>query len=264
MNSLFYDPQEFVNTLADNYDTPLFIAGIDVADNNELSEFIQNYAPQVNCRIALIDCNSQCFNGCNLRFYEFLIAYRGANFNITVPSLQEYKTSVYDAIKHLEGREIVAADNEDFDSYLILDQNELEAIKNLPNGWTNGTLEKYCGVKIETGRQFKRLAWAVATHLEDDYIAIHPTEQRPLTNGEMQFLQFDEHIEWLQLQEQLFLDSHWLDEDWQSSYKNGQWIGENVNGAWLKRFDINDYHPLWCKQYDAKLVPNYFQMRFHK
>lgn len=262
MNNLFYDPQELVNTLADSFDAPLFIAAIDVCDNEELSTFIQDYAPQVNCRVALIDCNSQCFNGCNLRFYEFLIAYRGANFNISVPTLQEYKVSVYDAIKHLEGRTITASDDGDFDSYLVLTADELEAIKNLPNGWTSSTLEKYCGVKTE--RQFKRLAWAVTTHLEDDYIAIHPTEQRPLTNGEMQFLQFDEHLEWLALQEQLFLDNHWLDEDWESSYKNEQWVGKNTNGAFLKQFDINDYRPLWCKSYDAKLVPNYFQMKFYK
>lgn len=255
---LLFDVKEFYETLA---------AGVPIAIYS--GELNTNDLPD-NYRIAEISANSQCFNGCNLRFYNFLVAYRGANFNIQPPELAEYKVSVYDAIGHLQERELVYSNDANdggFDTCLTITQWELDnIIQYLPNGWSTDTILRYHDLlELQLPiREFKRLTWSVAAYLPDGTIGIHPTLNRPLSNGELQFINYDTHLEWLGQQVDLFRANHWGEQDWESKYhaETKQWIGETVAGKYCKRFDLNHYHPMFCPPHDAETkqwLPNYWR-----
>lgn len=258
MTTVYFDPQEFCDTLAASIPIAIYFGELSANDLQLSAQDGYGY------RIAEISANSQCFGGCNLRFYDFLVAYRGANFNIVPPVIDEYKVSVYDAISSLQDRELIYSDDGGFDSCPPITEWELtNIIEVLPNGWSTGTLLRYHNMQYNL-REFKRVSWAVATSLPYDTIPIHPTLNRPLSNGETQFINFDTSLDWLGQQIDLFLANHWGDQDWESKYhvQTKQWIGCNTAGKYCKQFDINQYHPMFCYPHDAVLTPSYMKADF--
>jgi len=219
-------------------------------------------AEQFGYRVAWIYAISPNFAGCNLHSYNYLVAYKGANFNIAPPQMNETLTSVYDAIGELRDRPIAENDGE-FDSHLPLNWAELELITNMPNGWSTESMYHYFGNRLpprEYVRDFRRITWSVGSVHCDTTIPIHPIENRALTNGEWQWLLCDTSNEWVQRQIDLFLLDHWKQQDWQSRYcgQVRNWLGKNVPGIFCKEFDITEYKPMFHKAYcDSLRLHNY-------
>lgn len=233
----------------------------------------EEYCKDSHYRIASIWATSDCFGGARLQFYNWLVAYEppsygGANFNIAPPAKREYKQSVYDAIRELCGRpndkwELRGDEDntQEFDTWLAdITADEMHVIELTANGWSTADTIKYSANPLpELERKFRRLSWQVCAQFNDDEIPIHPTENRPLTNGELSLLNYDTSTEWIEQQIELYYLDHWGMADWQSRYCSvrKQWLGGDMTGQFCKEFDLSEYAPLWCKPYDTAKLGNY-------
>lgn len=226
--------------------TPIVVIETPEIHRNPDYNLLVQHAESCGYRIATIEATSEAFNGANLTFYNFLVAYRGANFNIVPPKLAPYRVSVWDALKELHGRQVVCSDNGEFDSYPPIAPHEWEnLIQYLPCGWSTCDFLLYHQLPQGDYRSFKRLGWRCGTWLSEGTLPIHPEENRALTSGELQFLCYDSHVEWIEQLVALFNKDHWKSQDWQSRYDIGceQWLGKNVPGQFHKHFNLHCYRP---------------------
>lgn len=169
----------------------------------------------------------------------------------------------------------------DQDTYCDLTPDEKLCVPNVPNGWDANGLGRYaphllppkwqdvwknrCSDMPFSMHGVRRVNWLAAfpTIHSGATRCIHPSLDRPLTVGELSAImgwpdiprgpapikQIAKGIvpavgEWLAEQAKLYLDDHWGDEDWQSSYchREGEWIGGDANGAVEKVFDMTKYY----------------------
>lgn len=173
------------------------------------------------------------------------------------------------------------ANGYDFDSYGKLTQNEWAVVPHLPNGWCLNRFGSYathllpdeykttwkwrtsempfsmhCIMRLNWLRPFPTLYSSAGRR-------IHPEFDRPVTIGELATVMgWEGHIpkganpvgqiakgvcpsagEWLAQQAELYLDDHWGNEDWESSYddKKCEWVGGDCNGATEKVFNLTRY-----------------------
>lgn len=171
-------------------------------------EAIRAYAVASDARIAYLQLNMRTFNS---PFWEwdrmYMFVYSGGAFNVRLPQLQRYLTTVYDCIGQLTAHE---SENE-------LTADEATAARYLPNGWNTEHLADYCPAAYtrlsSPIRPLWRASWlAGCKQSAIGYTVLHPAQQRPLSAAEWGQLEQSTLDGWLEQQRQLFAQG-WAEYD---------------------------------------------------
>lgn len=170
----------------------------------------------------------------------------------------------------------------DENTYMKLTDNEKAVLPKLPNGWGLNTLAKYAcedlPPEFQTTWKFRSSNMPFSMHciyrtnwmrpaptIHSSAVRfIHPTLNRPLTVGEIARVMGWPEIprgpspvaqiakgvcpevgEWLARQAELYLNDHWGNDDYESTYcaKTGVWEGRDTTGEREKVFNLNQYVP---------------------
>lgn len=212
-----------------------------------------------------------------------------------IPQYSPTVYDAYWDLRNREGYEYPISNNDgyDHDAYTILTPNEKACLKRLPNGWGLNKLAKYGPDFLPPDYKtvwlarlsempfsmhcICRLSWLYRhpTLSSSCTRFIHPDLHRPLTVGELaRAMGWGDDIPvgknpgaqiakgvvpsvgtWLAEQVDMYLDDAWGDEDWESSYDDGEsmWVGEDAHGKTEKVFNLTRYV---SKEYrDVKTVP---------
>jgi site-specific DNA-cytosine methylase len=168
----------------------------------------------------------------------------------------------------------------DFDSYLQLTPDEKACVPHLPNGWDTNRLARY-GTYLLPDKYKETWKWRTSdmpfsmhcphrlnwlrphpTIHSSAGRFIHPWLHRPLTVGELATVMGWPRIPvgpnpigqiakgvcpevgtWLAQQVRLYLNNHWGNDDWESSYDHHkcEWVGRDTHGAIEKTFNLTRY-----------------------
>jgi len=238
-------------------------------------------------RVAHVFINAATFGNCQQRKRYFFVAYRDSyKFNIQPPPLSHYYSVLYDVLwagRHVEGRAAKLWDNTgdyDADCYIELTKDEQLVVPMLPNGWDLHAMarhayhalpEKYKTLWDTRASDLpfslhgiNRLNWLrpCPTLHSSAGRFIHPSQNRPLTVGELSAIMGWPNIpvgprpvaqiakgivpavgKWLAEQVELSYRGHWGRDDWESSFNDatGTWDGQDAEGQLEKTFDMTKY-----------------------
>lgn len=165
-------------------------------------------------------------------------------------------------------------------SHVRLTPNELQSLPHLPTGMDLNRLGEYAAhllpVELQVAWRARlsnepfsrhsvyRTGWCLPCPVLTSSCGrlIHPKHDRGLTVGELSvimgwgdripvgqnpFAQLAKGVvpsvgEWLARQVKLCLNDHWGDEEWSSTYENGEWVGEDSTGHQEKVIDLRKYY----------------------
>ena len=158
-------------------------------------------------RIAHILLNYGSFGNAQQRKRYFFVAYKGGNFNIRPPQLDEYMATTYDAIWNMRGRDthVMTRGGDEYtpDSYYPLTPSEWFDVPHIPPcGSLNGLARHYPGMMHKKHQEtwkyrksdmpfslhcISRQAWTkpFATIHSSACRFLHPSLNRPVTIGEL-------------------------------------------------------------------------------
>lgn len=116
-----------------------------------LDYMLEEYLAPMGYRVAHLFINAGSFGNAQQRRRYFMVAYRGhGNFNVSLPELPQYKTTLRNAIEHLESAQTRLFDmrDEEYEPDASLDLPWLggewrEMLKLLPTGFSFNTFAKY-------------------------------------------------------------------------------------------------------------------------
>lgn len=263
------DIHEFCNYVADRYDIVIWESVQQAYSvGKPLLDYLRDdiFAPK-GYRIAHVFINAASCGNSQLRKRYFFVAYRSnKNFNIVPPTLNQYLTSVWDAIGDLEDRETNEMDSHDYDenSYVRLTPDEKVVAKQLNYGWDVNQFLQYRFKDAPKNYQEKwlnrtsalpfslhsirRISYMLPcpTLFSSSNRILHPIHERPLTVLELaRLMGWGDNIpvgkfpmaqiakgvvpavgEWLAQQAVHYLDNDWGDDDWESSY-------DHRKGEWV-------------------------------
>lgn len=212
----------------------------------------ENIAFSDDFRIAIIKLNALSFQIPHWKLYEFVVAYHNSkNFNVTTPEIGSKFPVIADKIYSLKDRDVLMVD-----LITLLNPEEQQLIKQLPNGWDCEELIKW-RPKIPEGRNFRRTQWRMPLHDCTNAIPIHPDLHRPFTKQEYWLCTESDNAQklpipifnWLLKQVTHYENNDWEADDYESRYDgySEQWVGKSTPGATVKTFDLTQYY---CKQFD--------------
>lgn len=201
-----------------------------------LTPDIDNFCNACGFRTAKVYANTLTFHSANDRKIIWLIAYRGANFNIIPPPAQNDALCVFDVLSRANLMEDIP-----YYGYPQLPDNHYHCIERLPSGWNYEALKR-CSRKgpvpnIDTN--YKRIVWYRPMLLWKNEVPVHPMYHRPLTHDEYIALMADMSDRWIERMAELFLSDHWKENDFESMYHHSRkvWLGEATPGKLNKVFD---------------------------
>lgn len=220
-------------------------------DMQQATEYGAAVLAEYDVRLCYVSLNMSTFNSaywnCN---YTVLFLYQGANFNISLPKLADFKRDTYDAIGTLPNVK----------RHYLPDDYAFYCDR-LPNGWNSADYRYYNRNKINApclDIEAIRLNWNygapyIGLHL------IHPKYERLLTEQEYAELEKNNLQAWLDLQLKLFNSGYWKANDYCTKYcaDSGSWQALQPIDTRQKLFDISTYRsPARYTQKNIDSVPN--------